>query len=86
MTPRNIELDIEELVLHGFAYGDRHRIGAAMERELARLFAEKSTPASLSQEQEVAHLNGGTFEMEPGSAAEVVGTQLAQAVYRSLSK
>lgn len=86
MTPRNVELHIEELVLHGFASGDRHRIGAAMERELTRLFAEKSTPASLTQEQEIAHLNGGTFEMEPGSAAEVVGARLAQAVYGSLSK
>jgi hypothetical protein len=86
MMPRNIELHIEELVLHGFAPGDRYRIGAAMERELARLFAEKNTLASLTQEQEVARLDGGTFEVEPGSVAEAIGTQLAQAVHGGLSK
>ena len=45
----NIELHIEELVLHGFEPGDRHRIGEAIERELARLFAEQGTPPSLAQ-------------------------------------
>jgi len=84
--PRNIELRIEELVLHGFSPGDHYRVGSAMERELARLFAEKSTPVSLTQEQQVARLDGGTFEVEAGSAAEAIGTQLAQAVYGSLSE
>ena len=30
MKPQNVELHIEELVLHGFAPGDRHRIGEAV--------------------------------------------------------
>ncbi len=32
--PYNIELHIEELVLHGFSPNDRHAIGEAVQREL----------------------------------------------------
>lgn len=86
MKPENVELHIEELVLRGFAPGDRYRIGAAMERKLTSMFVERSTPASLTQEHEVARLDGGTFEVEPGSGAETIGTQLAQAVHGGLSR
>src|SRR3712207_3298477 len=64
MTPVNIELHIEELVLHGFAPGDRYRIGEAVQRELARLFAEQGVPPSLVGGGEVAHLDGGSFAIE----------------------
>lgn len=80
----DIELQIEELMLHGFAPGDRYRIGDAMKRELARLFAEQGTPPSLAQEREVARLDGGAFEMKPDSKAEAIGVQVAQAVYGGL--
>jgi hypothetical protein len=86
MKPRNIELHIEELVLHGFAPGDRYRIGEAVERELARLFARQGTPPSLAQGGEIEHLDGRTFEVKPGSRAEAIGAQVAQAVYGGLSQ
>ena len=40
MKPKSVLLSIDELVLHGFSPGDRHRIGAAVRGELARLLAE----------------------------------------------
>ncbi len=84
MKPENIELHIEELMLRGFSPADRYRIGHAIERELARMFAEQGTPPSLVQGHEVAHLNGETFRMKPGSKAETIGVQVAQAVYGGL--
>ncbi|MGH6611939.1 MAG: hypothetical protein ACRECQ_16975 [Burkholderiaceae bacterium] len=85
MTPRNdIELHIEELVLHGFAPRDRSRIGEAVERELARLFAEHGTPPSLTQGSEVANLDGGAFEVEPGAKPKAIGAQVARTVYGGL--
>ena len=39
--PYNIELHIEELVLHGFSPRDRDAIGEAVQRELTRLFVEQ---------------------------------------------
>ena len=86
MKPVNLELHIEELVLRGFAPGDRYRIGDAMERELARLFTEQGTPPSLGQGHEVARLDAGPFEVKAScSRAEMIGVRVAQAVYGVLS-
>jgi hypothetical protein len=86
MTPRNIELHIEELVLHGFAPADRYRIGEAVESELARLFDEQGVPPSLARESGIERLDGGAFEVAHGSKLEAVGVQVAQAVFGGLSR
>ena len=81
---RTVALAIEELALHGFAPGDRYPIGEAVERELARLFAEQGVPVALTRSGEIARLDGGAFTVAPGAGAETVGAQVARAVYRSL--
>jgi hypothetical protein len=85
-TPHSIELHIEELVLHGFAPGDRYRIAGAVECELARLFTEQGVPPSLDQKAEVAQLDAGAFEMAPGARVEAVGAQVAHQVYGGFSR
>ena len=84
-TLANVELHIEDLVLHGFAPGDRYRIGEAVERELAWLFAAQGVPSSLLATMEVASLDGGAFQMAPGARADAIGAQVAQAVYGGVS-
>ena len=84
MKPPNIELHIEELVLHGFAPADRYRIGEMVERELARLFAEEGVPTTLTGGLEARQLDAGTFHVAANSKAETVGAQVAQAVYGGL--
>ncbi len=86
MKPQNVELHIEDLVLRGFASGDRYRIGDAMERELAQLFDEQGVPPSLAQGGEFAHLDGGVFKVASGSKPEAIGAQVAQAVFGGLSR
>jgi hypothetical protein len=86
MIPHNIELHIEELVLHGFAPKDRHAIGEAIQRELTRLFAEQGVPQSFGRGYEAARLDGGAFHVKPGSKADAIGTQVAQSVYGGLRK
>ncbi|PWB58137.1 MAG: hypothetical protein C3F18_03030 [Nitrosomonadales bacterium] len=86
MRPRNVELHIEELMLDGFAFGDRYRIAEAVEHELAALFAEQGAPQSLSQGGEIAHLDGGAFEAVRGSKPETVGVKVAQAVYGGMKR
>lgn len=81
----NIELHIEELVLEGLSPGDRHRIGAAIEGELARLLTERGLPAGLAQGAEVPRLDGGSFEMNRNVTPEKVGAQVAGAVYGGMS-
>jgi hypothetical protein len=82
----NVELHIEELVLRGFAPGDRYRIAGAVERQLVHLLATGGVGPPLAQDGEVAHVDGGAFDVAPGSSAETVGGQVAQAVYGGLKK
>lgn len=82
----SIELQIEELVLHGFAPGDRERIGAAIERELVRLLREHDFAPHVAQHDGAARLDGGSFAMQPGAPADTIGTQVAQAVYGGLTR
>ena len=84
MTPKRIELRIEELVLHGFAPGDRYRIAEAVERELSRLLADQGVLESLERGGGIASVDGGAFDMTPGSRAEAIGAQVAKAVYGGL--
>ena len=85
MKPGNIELHVEELVLHGFSPADRLLIGQAVEHELARLIAERGASPSLARRGELAELDGGSFETQPGSGVETIGAQVARAVYGGLS-
>lgn len=81
----SIDLHIEELVLEGFSPGDRHRIGAAVERELARLLTERGLPR-LTESLDVPRLDGGSFEMNRNATPEAVGGQVAGAVYGGVGR
>jgi hypothetical protein len=85
MKPENVELHIEELLLRGFAPGDRYRIGEAVERELTRLIDEQGVPPSLARGSEIERLNGGAFKVASGSKPEAIGAQVARAVFGGLS-
>ena len=83
MTPRPaINLHIEELVLHGFAFGDRHRIGSAVEQELTRLLAEQP----LTRHESVERVDAGVFHVSLGAKPAAVGAQIAGAVHGGLNQ
>lgn len=86
MTPREIQVHIEALVLHGFSSADAPGIGAAIERELARLFAQGGVPASLSPGAARDTIDAGTFEGSPERPAGNLGAKVAQSVYGGLAK
>jgi hypothetical protein len=78
-----VELHIEELVLHGFASGDRRRIAAEVERELVRLIAEADF-ARTRRGVSIERMNGPAFKVKAGAKPEAAGAQIAQSLYRSL--
>ncbi len=86
MKPPNIELHIEELVLHGFKPQDRAAIGEAVQRELTRLFTEGGLHSSLHREHQVSRLDGGTFHVKQGSNPATIGAQIAQKVYGRIKR
>jgi hypothetical protein len=84
MRPRAIEIRIGELVLEGFSASDRLRIGAAVERELARLVAERGMASALASGRERAIVDAGTFAHSPHATPAATGAHVARAVYRGL--
>jgi hypothetical protein len=85
MTP-DIDLDIDELVLHGFAPADGEQIGAAIRHELARLVAEQGLPAGLGTGAAIPRLDGGAFQVAAGATTDTIGAQVAHAVYGGLAR
>ena len=83
---RSIDLQIDELVLNGFAAADRHAIGDAFERELARLLAEQGVSPGLTRNVELEHLNADVDHVNQGSNSETIAVQSAQAIYRRFNE
>lgn len=86
MNPANIEVHIKELLLDGFAPGDRYRIAGAVEGELVRLFAEQDVSLSMSEGAEVEWMPRGTIYIARGSKAEAIGNQIAQNVHTGINR
>lgn len=86
MTPQDVEVYIEELVLHGFPPGDRYRIGDAVKLELERLLTENGLPAGVGHNVRIDRVDGGSIKLPPKHKAGAVGSGVAKAVYRGLGK
>jgi hypothetical protein len=84
--PATVEIQIEELVLRGFAPGDRYRIGEAVEQELARLITERGIAGMAGCSVSIERLDAGAFPVAAGARAQRVGMQVAQKVYSQLSR
>ena len=81
---RDIEIYIDELVLHGFARDDSEGIKNAVEAELARLFKEQGLPASISSPKNYRRIEAGGFSMRRGANAGAVGNDIAGSVYHGI--
>ena len=79
-SPREIEVRIEELILHGFTPGTRWQVADALESELHVLLAERGVPAAWknSPEKLTADAIRATNETRPA----VAGEQIARSVYQ----
>ncbi len=82
----NIELHIEELVLHGFPGANAYEVGDAVQREIGRLLQERGLPANLPGNLHIDRLNGGTFTLSSPHQAIAIGNGIADSVYKGLHK
>jgi hypothetical protein len=81
-----VELHIEELVLHGFAAHDRHRIADAVQQELSRLMATEGHANLLKKPFFLDAINAGAFQVQANAKPQTAGTQIARAVYRTMRR
>lgn len=77
MSPRAIEVHVEELVLHGFAPGERGGIADALQSQLHGLLVENGVPAAWLQSP--VQIDAGAIGLTRPSTT---GTQIADAIYR----
>jgi hypothetical protein len=80
----SIHLHIEELVLHGFAPGDRRDIGDAVEMELRRLLADRPATGTFRESSKTDQVDAGEFNVTSGATPQTIGGHVAASVRRSL--
>jgi hypothetical protein len=80
-----IEVQIDELVLHGFKPNERFQIAAELETELSRLFTERGLPASFHNTATMEQLNASAFQVNNTNKKISTGSQIAGSVYDSFS-
>ena len=80
----SIEIRINEVILHGFAYADRRPIADAIVRQLSELFHQNDISFQRSFEVEV--IQGEQFKAGRRIPREAVGNEIAMAIYKGLSR
>ncbi len=79
-----IDVRVEQLVLTGLDAAAGERIGASLRGELERIVsAGDRWPAATG---DLAFVRAGAVELPRGSSAEVVGREIARAVYDGLAR
>jgi hypothetical protein len=84
INKQSIEVNIDELVLHGFSPLERYQVAADLQMELSRLFTEKGLPASFNNAVSIGRLNAGSFQFNNENKKISTGSQIAGSVYNSL--
>ncbi len=79
-----VRLHIDELILHGFAPGDRHAIASAVQVELARLIRDNRCSLLLRSSLALANMYAGEIQVNAGSRPETAGSQIARSLFRTL--
>lgn len=84
----NISVHIERLILDGLpvAPDQRPLLQAAVEAELARLFAVGGLTGGMATGGAVPYVPAGAIPIAGGADPAALGTQIAQAVYGGINR
>ncbi len=81
--PSNVEVQIDELILHGFSAADRYAIGDALSGELSQLVTH-SASNPFNQEINLSTYRAGEISILPDAQPTQIGAKVAQAVHAGL--
>lgn len=82
---QTIEINIDELVLHGFQPGDKKQISEALEIALMHVFAQRNVSPAFNQSADIHFLNAGSFGISSKSKPVQVATGIANSIHTTLS-
>ncbi|MEX6688170.1 hypothetical protein QTN47_11725 [Danxiaibacter flavus] len=81
---QNIEINIDQIVLHGFAHGDKLQIGEALQTALTEALAKQGITPLLKHSIDIPYVNAGTFSLQTNSKPASVGAAVANSVHATL--
>ena len=81
---RPVLVDIENLVLRGFRFEDRHAIAGALQNELARLLSGPEIAERLARLGETARLRVDAVKLDAGAKPYQVGSETARVIGKGL--
>lgn len=77
----NIELHIDQLILHGFSRRDAFYIKQSLQQELSRMIQKDGLPTHFQNEAHTRRMDAGEFRIQASAKPEVIGRQIAGQVY-----
>jgi hypothetical protein len=80
----SVVVEIDELILEGFAPSEKYRIADAVQQELARLLLAQGLNVTHSAETEQLRVNAAGIN--PRGARATNGEHIARAVYEGLNQ
>ena len=80
----SVELHIEELVLHGFAPRDRHRISNAVQQELLRLLETSGWQDTFPEGLTVDRIDAGSIRLRPATGEMSFGKETARSIHNGI--
>ena len=80
----NIEINIERLVLHGFANSDKVQIGEAFQAALTEALANHGITSLLKHSIDISYINAGNISLQTNSKPASVGAAVANSVHGTL--
>jgi len=83
-APR-VQVEIDELVLHGFAASEGRAVGDALSGELERMLAQTNFRRAFDRGRDLPILDAGRLTLPAQARPAAVGAQVARAVYAGLS-
>jgi hypothetical protein len=82
LSARDVEIHIEELVLHGVDVVDRAALAEALQHELRTLVAEQGIHTLLASPARFERWSPGPLTVEPGMNPRQLGVRLAQTLHQ----
>ncbi len=81
---KNIDLEIDELVIEGASSHRGKHIAGVLKKELERLFSEKEAAQALLHERGIRELNAEIPNRSYGWDSNNIGIDAARAIYESM--
>lgn len=82
LSAQDVEIHIEELVLHGVDVSDRAALGEALQRELQRLVAEQGIPTLLASPERFQRWSPAPLTLDAGMKPDQLGARLAWTLHQ----